>query len=335
MSKRQKIMTEARPFEAAAVDGDCRTDLRRDRIRLEPPKTCCAPVGTASVAQSQRRYRPGQDRRSVPAQSRPLAVAAPLSCRADRPSEPGWREADLLRHHLFRADQRGRRSSVRGRPQAVGTSGPRRASSRRTHDRRAGGCDAASGPGPRCESREHQLSLQLPERGHADPLFHRLERSAGPVFLGTACEPVGRRPRPSSPTIRSIRIRSRSSRRRASSRRQFDPRQLRGKDVVIGTTATRPAIIISSPAREDGRRLCPCNRRGNAEGPARPINLGWIPLLLISLAICGLRTPRRSGAPQPGRCGRAADLRAGALEAYHVYVDVTPALFVLLVVAVA
>jgi len=68
----------------------------------------------------------------------------------------------------------------------------------------------------------------------------------------------------------------------------------------------------------------------------RPIYLGWIPILLLALGLCGLAASRQT----PKQQGFILALSAAAIavgpalpEAYHIYFDVAPGLFVIIVIS--
>ena len=111
---------------------------------------------------------------------------------------------------------------------------------------------------------------------------------------------------------------------------KVDPARLRGKTVVIGTSAYQLGDQLNVPGR--GKRAGVFIHVLGAEtlmaGP--PIELGWVPSLLLAVAACVACLLRRQTI--------ALAIGAGALlvlpillDAYYVFVDVTPGLFLIAV----
>ena len=116
----------------------------------------------------------------------------------------------------------------------------------------------------------------------------------------------------------------------------FDPRLVRGKDVVIGTDSDGIGDQFFVPGT--GKMGGAYNHIIGAETlkSGRPAYLGWVPMLLLALGLCGLALSRQS----PKQQGLILGLTAVALvigpalpEAYHIYVDVAPGLFVTIVIS--
>jgi EAL domain-containing protein (putative c-di-GMP-specific phosphodiesterase class I)/CHASE2 domain-containing sensor protein len=117
---------------------------------------------------------------------------------------------------------------------------------------------------------------------------------------------------------------------------KFDPGVVRGKDVVIGWTSEvlGDQYFIPGTGKMGGAYVHIIGAETLKSGT--PIALGWVPLFLLALAISGVAIRRRKTAQQTAILGGgAALLLLGPvpLEARLIYMDVTPGLFVLLVVS--
>jgi EAL domain-containing protein (putative c-di-GMP-specific phosphodiesterase class I)/CHASE2 domain-containing sensor protein len=117
----------------------------------------------------------------------------------------------------------------------------------------------------------------------------------------------------------------------------FDPRQIAGKDVVIGVTSSAGYDIVFIPGTGPmgGSYVQIIGAETLKSG--RPIDLGWFPLFLLAIAAGAFALSR----PAPGQQGAILALSTVLLlfgpalpEAYHVYTDVTPALFVIITISV-
>lgn len=117
---------------------------------------------------------------------------------------------------------------------------------------------------------------------------------------------------------------------------RFDPNRVRGKDVVIGwdSETLGDEYFLPGTGKMGGAYVQILGAETLKSGT--PITLGWIPLFLASLALVAVALYRR----RPGQ--QAALLGAGILlvllgptvsEAKLVYLDVTPALFVMITVS--
>jgi EAL domain-containing protein (putative c-di-GMP-specific phosphodiesterase class I)/CHASE2 domain-containing sensor protein len=114
---------------------------------------------------------------------------------------------------------------------------------------------------------------------------------------------------------------------------RFDPKQLAGKDVIIGwtTDVLGDQYYLPGTGKMGGAYLHII--AGETLRSGNPVSLGWIPLYLLSLGVVLLVVRRRHGAGGAVMLGAAAFvtlLAPAALEAKLIFVDVTPALFVLL-----
>ena len=119
---------------------------------------------------------------------------------------------------------------------------------------------------------------------------------------------------------------------------RFNPRDVAGKDVVIGVTsgAANDIVFIPGTGPMGGAFVQIIGGETLKSGP--PINLGWFPLFLAALAVAGFALTRRTPKQQGAILGLSALLLVfGPVlpEAYHVYSDITPALFVILTIGCA
>ena len=115
----------------------------------------------------------------------------------------------------------------------------------------------------------------------------------------------------------------------------FDPRLLRGKDVLIGAASTTIGDFFFVPSTGQMPGVYVHVIGGESLRAGNPVDLGWVPLFLAALvtgAIALLRV-------RPSRQGRLLGATAVIIllgpaisEARQVYLDITPALFVLSVI---
>ena len=118
----------------------------------------------------------------------------------------------------------------------------------------------------------------------------------------------------------------------------FDRRSIAGKDVVIGTASEEigDQFFVPGTGRMAGAYVHVIGAETLKGG--HPIDLGWIPLFLVALAVGATALWRRDGRHQAVILGAAtiAFLFAPALpEAYQISFDITPALFVIITIASA
>ena len=118
----------------------------------------------------------------------------------------------------------------------------------------------------------------------------------------------------------------------------FDRRAIEGKQVVIGTASEEigDQFYVPGTGRMAGAYVHIIGAETLKSG--RPVDLGWIPLFLIALGVGAAVLRLRDGRLQAVTLGTAAItfLFAPALpEAYHIYLDVTPALFVVATISSA
>ena len=117
---------------------------------------------------------------------------------------------------------------------------------------------------------------------------------------------------------------------------RFDPKMVEGKDVIIATASEGigDQYFLPGWGRMAGAYVHIIGAETLKAG--RPMHLGWLGALLLALGACWVATSRIS----PGRaslvlCASALVLAVGptALEMNLIYVDVTPALFAVIVVS--
>ena len=113
----------------------------------------------------------------------------------------------------------------------------------------------------------------------------------------------------------------------------FDRKLFEGKDVVIGITAEElgDQFFVPGTGRMGGAYVHIIGAETLKAG--RPIDLGWIPLFLAALGACAAAATRRDGRQQVlilGMASSAVLIGPAGPEAYRIYLDVLPALFVIL-----
>jgi len=116
----------------------------------------------------------------------------------------------------------------------------------------------------------------------------------------------------------------------------FDPKMVRGKDVVVGTNSDGigDQYFIPGTGRLGGDYLQIIGAETLMSGI--PVYLGWFPLFLVAVGLCAFALSRRSPARQASvlAAGAAALLVLPTIpDMYHVYLDVAPALFILIAVS--
>jgi diguanylate cyclase len=117
---------------------------------------------------------------------------------------------------------------------------------------------------------------------------------------------------------------------------KFDPKQIQGKDVVIGTASEGigDQYFIPGWGKMAGAYVHIIGAETLKSG--RPIYFGWLPALLLTLAACWIAAGRKSA-------GQAGSILAGSalllllapvgLEMALIFADITPALFAVVVVS--
>lgn len=119
---------------------------------------------------------------------------------------------------------------------------------------------------------------------------------------------------------------------------RFDPRLIRGKDVVVGATSEviGDQFFVPGAWRMGGAYVHIIAAETLRSG--KPVDLGWVPLYLLGLVVSAFALSRRSGRQQGLILGisTAAILFGPTIpEMYHVNMEVVPGLFVVLVVGFA
>ena len=117
---------------------------------------------------------------------------------------------------------------------------------------------------------------------------------------------------------------------------RFDPRLIRGKQVVVGTASDEigDQFFVPGTGRMGGAYVHIIGAETLKDG--RPVQLGWVPLFLAALVVSALALWRRNPRHQGFILASAAValLVGPALpEAYLVSLDITPGLFVIISVA--
>jgi EAL domain-containing protein (putative c-di-GMP-specific phosphodiesterase class I)/CHASE2 domain-containing sensor protein len=121
-------------------------------------------------------------------------------------------------------------------------------------------------------------------------------------------------------------------------RGSFDPRQVRGKDVVVGATSNFIGDVYFIPGftQAGGAYIHVIGAETLKEG--RPADLGWVPAFILSLLVAAVALLRKRIIEQAAILGAtAAFLLFGTafLEAHLIFLDITPALVVVCWVGVS
>ena len=111
----------------------------------------------------------------------------------------------------------------------------------------------------------------------------------------------------------------------------FDPRQIRGKDVVVGATSnlTGDVYFIPGFTQAGGAYIHIIGAETLTEG--RPWDLGWFPAFLLSLLVSAAAVFRKRGIEQGLILGAAMAfllLGTALFEAHLIFLDITPGLLV-------
>lgn len=117
---------------------------------------------------------------------------------------------------------------------------------------------------------------------------------------------------------------------------KFDPRSIRGKDVLIGTASEGigDQFFVPGTGKLGGAYVHIIAAETLRSGT--PINIGWIPLYLIALCVAAIAIRQRKPVAQFALLAAASAvvlIAPAALEARLVSVEITPGLFVLTIVA--
>ena len=112
---------------------------------------------------------------------------------------------------------------------------------------------------------------------------------------------------------------------------KVDPARLRGKTVVIGTSAFQLGDQFNVPGRgkRGGVFIHVLGAETLKAGP--PVELGWMPSLLLAFAVCAFCLIRRQTMVLAIGAG-ALLLLPILLDAYYVFIGVTPGLFLIAVI---
>ena len=117
---------------------------------------------------------------------------------------------------------------------------------------------------------------------------------------------------------------------------KIDPKLIAGKDVIIGWTAEElgDQFFVPGTGRMGGAYVHVIGAETLKAG--RPIDLGWIPLFLAAIGFSAAAVSRRDGRQQAAILGIAAVailIGPAAPEAYGIYLDVIPALFMIVAIS--
>ena len=114
----------------------------------------------------------------------------------------------------------------------------------------------------------------------------------------------------------------------------FDSRAIAGKDVVIGVTSNSIGDVYFIPGFRQAGGVYVHVIGAETLKSGVPLDLGWLPLFLMSIgfaALLMLRSPERHQVPAIAIAIPVLLLGPAALESRLVFLDITPALFVLLI----
>ena len=117
---------------------------------------------------------------------------------------------------------------------------------------------------------------------------------------------------------------------------RFDPKAVKGKDVVVGTASEGIGDQYFIPAWGKMGGAYVHIIGGETLKSGRPISFGWLPPLLLALAACWAALIRKSGGQAGSILAATALLLLLApvgLEAALLFVDITPGLFAIVVVS--
>jgi EAL domain-containing protein (putative c-di-GMP-specific phosphodiesterase class I)/CHASE2 domain-containing sensor protein len=109
--------------------------------------------------------------------------------------------------------------------------------------------------------------------------------------------------------------------------------QIRGKDLLVGTTSEAGSDMYFVPGTGKMGGVFIHAIAAETLKTGRPIDLGWLPLYLITLAIAGyalLRASERHQLQLMALLGTLLLLGPVALESNLIFIDIAPALFVLI-----
>jgi EAL domain-containing protein (putative c-di-GMP-specific phosphodiesterase class I)/CHASE2 domain-containing sensor protein len=119
---------------------------------------------------------------------------------------------------------------------------------------------------------------------------------------------------------------------------KFKSREIAGKDVVVAVTSAAGSDIVFIPGTGPMGGAYVHILGAETLKSGTPTDLGWFPLFLLAIAVGGFAISQRNPRHQGSILGMSTILLlfGPALpEAYHVYSDVTPALFVIIMIGCA
>jgi len=120
-------------------------------------------------------------------------------------------------------------------------------------------------------------------------------------------------------------------------KRDFDPNLVRGKDVVIGTASNTIGDIYFVPGTGQMSGVHIHILGAETLKAGKPVYLGWIILFVLALIAAAVGSTRKTMPRQAVVLGTAAFallVVPALLEANLIYLDITPALFVIALVAI-
>ncbi len=118
---------------------------------------------------------------------------------------------------------------------------------------------------------------------------------------------------------------------------RFDPREIAGKQVVIGITSAAGGDIVFIPGTGPMAGAFVHIIGAETLKTGVPVDLGWLPLFLLAIAISGFALSRQTTKEQVTILGLTTVLLLFGptlSDAYRIYLEVTPALFVIITIGV-
>jgi EAL domain-containing protein (putative c-di-GMP-specific phosphodiesterase class I)/CHASE2 domain-containing sensor protein len=117
---------------------------------------------------------------------------------------------------------------------------------------------------------------------------------------------------------------------------KFSPRELRDKDVLVGTSSEAGSDMYFVPGTGKMGGVFIHAIAAETLKSGIPIDLGWLPLFVVAMlvsAVALLRAPERHQLPLMGMLALSVIFGPAILETNLIFVDITPALFVVIAVS--
>ena len=119
---------------------------------------------------------------------------------------------------------------------------------------------------------------------------------------------------------------------------RFDPKRIAGKDIIVGTDSDElgDQFFVPGTGKLGGVNVHIIGAETLKAGA--PVNLGWVPLFLLTLVIAAITLKQRDGRIQGAILavtGVALIFGPALPESYQVALDITPALFALTIITTA